>query len=184
MIRRKVSTHFKISLIANLKILEDEQEEENHEDAHDTLRRMNFYARYAMEPHSRYTNWDTQKRIAEIRKHLKDETKERAFKNFSLDRYMREHVYMVSDNSPTVDVTITFDKDFLETVLTQLTLKQIVEPLERDEKKLQTIMTVQDNDGLYQWLMRYSDKVTVLAPQKVRDELRKRLHTALTKLKR
>lgn len=177
-------THFKISLIANLKILEDEQEEENHEDAHDTLRRMNFYARYAMEPHSRYTNWDTQKRIAEIRKHLKDETKERAFKNFSLDRYMREHVYMVSDNSPTVDVTITFDKDFLETVLTQLTLKQIVEPLERDEKKLQTIMTVQDNDGLYQWLMRYSDKVTVLAPQKVRDELRKRLHTALTKLKR
>ena len=175
-------THFKISLIANLKILEEEEEQGNEEQ--NTLKRMDFYARYAMEPHTRYTNRATQERIAEIQKLLKDDNEERKFKNFSLDRYMREHIYMVSDNSPTVDVTITFDKDFLETVLTQLTLKQIVEPLPRDEKKLQTTMTVQDNDGLYQWLMRYSEKVTVLGPQKVRDELRKRLHKALTNLKR
>lgn len=173
-------THFKISLIANLRILEEEEEQEKS----NTLLRMDFYARYAMEPHTRYTNWATQGRLAEIRKNLDDNKKARAFKNFSLDRYMREHVYLVSDNSPMVDVTITFDKDFLETLLTQLTLKQIVEPLPRDDKKLQTIMTVQDNDGLYQWLMRYSDKVTVLSPQKVRDELRKRLHKALTNLKR
>lgn len=179
-------THFKISLITNLKILEEEKKKEKKEleEEHDTLRRMDFYARYAMEPHSRYTNWATQERIVEIQKLLKDDNEEREFKNFSLDRYMREHVYMVSDNAPMVDVTITFDKDFLETVLTQLTLRQIVEPLPRDDKKLQTIMTVQDNDGLYQWLMRYSDKVTVLGPQKVRDELRKRLHKALTNLKR
>ena len=97
---------------------------------------------------------------------------------------MREHIYMVTDTSPTVDVTIEFEKDFLETVLTQLTFKQIVEPSANDVEKFQTIMTVQDNDGLYQWLMRYSDKVTVLGPKEVRDKLRKRLNQALANLKR
>ena len=43
-------------------------------------------------------------------------------------------------------------------------------------------MTVQDNDGLYQWLMRYSDKVTVIEPECVCNELRKRLNKALKNL--
>ena len=168
-------THFKVALITNLKILEEDTE---------TLKRMGFYARYAMEPHTRYTDWATRSRLAEIKKLLDRDTQGTRFKNFSLDRYMREHIYMVTDTSPTVDVTIEFEKDFLETVLTQLTFKQIVEPSANDVEKFQTIMTVQDNDGLYQWLMRYSDKVTVLGPKEVRDKLRKRLNQALANLKR
>ena len=164
-------THFKISLIANLKILEDDIEK---------LRRMDFYARYAMEPHPFYTDSATRDRLREIEKELKED--ERSFKNFSLDRYMREHIYMTTNNAPTVDVMIEFDEDFLETVLTQLTLKQKIEPPANNDKKWRTIMTVQDNDGLYQWLMRYSDKVTVLSPQKVKDKLRKKLEKALKNL--
>ena len=165
-------THFKISLIANLKILEDDIKK---------LRRLDFYARYAMEPHPFYTDSATRDRLSEIENKLKDD--ESSFKNFSLDRYMREHIYMVTNNASTVDVTIEFDEDFLETILTQLTLKQKFEPPANNDKKYRTIMTVQDNDGLYQWLMRYSDKVTVLSPQKVKDKLRKKLEQALENLR-
>lgn len=164
-------THFKISLIANLKILEDNAEK---------LRQMNFYARYAMEPNPLYTDKATRKRLRKIEEKLKGD--ESSFKNFSLDRYMREHIYMATNSAPTVDVMIEFDEDFVETVLTQLTLKQKIEPPANNDKKWRTIMTVQDNDGLYQWLMRYSDKVTVLSPQKVKDKLRKKFETALKNL--
>lgn len=164
-------THFKISLIANLKILEDDIEK---------LRRLDFYARYAMESHPFYTDSATRDRLREIEEKLQEDTKE--FKNFSLDRYMREHIYMVTNNAPTVDVTIEFDEDFVETILTQLTLKQRVDPPVNDDKKWRTTMTVQDNEGLYQCLMRYSDNVTVLSPQKVKDKLRKKLEKALKDL--
>ena len=164
-------THFKISLIANLKILEDDIEK---------LRQMNFYARYAMEPHPIYTDSATRNRLREIEEKLKGD--ERSFKNFSLDRYMREHIYMVTNNAPTVDVMIEFDEDFLETVLTQLTLKQKIAPPVNNDKKYRTMITVQDNNGLYQWLMRYSDKITVLSPQKVKDKLRKKFEKALENL--
>ena len=164
-------THFKVSLITNLKILEENTE---------TLRRIDFYARYAMESHPYYTDNATRARLDEIEHSLK--LNETSFKNFSLDRYMREHIYMVTNTSPTVDVTIEFDKNFLETILTQLTLKQIVRPSANNNEKFQTIMTVQDNDGLYQWLMRYSDKVTVISPLKIKKKLRERLMAALKKL--
>lgn len=164
-------THFKISLIANLKILEDDIEK---------LRRLDFYARYAMEPHPYYTDNATRHRLSKIEEELKKD--ERSFKNFSLDRYMREHIYMVTNNAPTVDVTIEFGEDFVETILTQLTLKQKIEPPANNDKKWRTIMTVQDNDGLYQWLMRYSNEITVLDPQKVKDKLRKNFEKALENL--
>ena len=119
-------THFKISLITNLKILEEETE---------TLRRMNFYARYAMEPHTLYTDSDTRNRLAEIRNLLGKDTQGTNFKNFSLDRCIHEHIYMATNIAPTVDVRIELDEDFLETVLTQLTLKQIVEKSLINDKK-------------------------------------------------
>ena len=166
-------THFKISLIANLKILEDDIEK---------LRRMDFYARYAMESHPFYTDSATRDRLREIEKSLQKNTLDSSLKNFSLDRYMREHIYMVTNNAPTVDVMIEFNEDFVETILSQLTLKQKIQPPVNNDKKWWTIMTVQDNDGLYQWLMRYSDKVTVLGPQKVKNKLRKKLEQALENL--
>ncbi len=166
-------SHFKISLIANLKILDEKIT---------PLRKIDFYARYAMEPHSYYTDSATRERLAEIENILQSDTRETTFKNFSLDRYMREHIYMVTNDSPTVDVTIEFDKDFLETIFTQLTSKQKVTPSANNKGKWQTIMTVQDNDGLYQWLLRYSDKVKVISPKKIRDKLRQRLNAALDNL--
>lgn len=166
-------SHFKISLIKNLKILDETVT---------PLRKINLYARYAMEPHPYYTDFATRARLAEIESILQSDTRETRFKNFSLDRYMREHIYMVVNNSPTVDVTIEFDKDFLETIFTQLTTKQIVNPSANGNGKWQTIMTVQDNDGLYQWLLRYSDKVKVISPKKVIDKLRQRLNAALDNL--
>lgn len=169
----KQLTHFKVSLITNLQILDKDCER---------LREMDFYARYAMEPHPYYTDRATRERLEEISTILQRDTQENSFKNFSLDRYMREHIYMSTNAAPTVDVTIEFDKDFLETLLTQLTMKQNVRISPNDNGKYQTIMTVQDNDGLYQWLMRYSDKVTVISPLKVRQNLRNRLTAALEKL--
>lgn len=166
-------SHFKISLIANLKILDEKIM---------PLRKIDFYARYAMEPHPYYTDSATRDRLDEIENILQSDKRETTFKNFSLDRYMREHIYMVTNNLPTVDVTIEFDKDFLETIFTQLTSKQKVTPSANDNGKWQTIMTVQDNDGLYQWLLRYSDKVKVISPKKIRDKLRQRLNSALDNL--
>lgn len=166
-------THFKISLIANLKILEDNIK---------NLKRMNFYARYAMESHPYYTDSVTKERLWEIGNILQSDIEENSFKNFSLDRYMREHIYMTTNSASTVDVTIAFDEDFLETILTQLALKQKVEPPANNDKRYRTIMTVQDNDGLYQWLMRYSDKVTVLGPKKIKEKLRKKFEKALENL--
>ena len=70
----------------------------------------------------------------------------------------------------------------METIFTQLTSKQKVTPSANNKGKWQTIMTVQDNDGLYQWLLRYSDKVKVISPKKIRDKLRQRLNAALDNL--
>ena len=168
-------THFKIALIENLKILDEDNE---------PLRKIDFYARYAMESHPYYTDQATKERLAEIENILQEDTRDAQFKNFSLDRYMREHIYMISNNAPTVDVTIEFDNDFLETIFTQLTFKQKVAPSATNNGKWQTIMTVQVNDGLYQWLMRYSDKVKVLGPKKIRNKLRKKFEVALSKLNR
>lgn len=166
-------THFKISLITNLKISESKSA---------TMRWLNFYARYAMESHPYYTDSATRRRLREIQYIIQED--KNSFQQFSLDRYMREHIYMVTSRDPIIDATIEFDKDFLDTVLTQLTLKQKVEPSPNNDQKFRTIMTVQDNDGLYQWLMRYSDKVTVIAPEKVKQKLRKRLEIALANLGR
>ena len=166
-------THFKISLIENLKVLEDDIE---------SLRKIGSYARYVMETHPFYTRNAIGRRLREITCFLRADTREISFKNFSLDRYMREHIYMTTNDAPMVDVTIEFEEDFLETMLTQLTLKQRVEPPANNDKKFKTIMTVQDNDGLYQWLMRYCDKVTVLGPKQVKEKLREKFETALKNL--
>lgn len=80
-------THFKIALIENLKILDEDNE---------PLRKIDFYARYAMESHPSYTDGATKERLAEIENILQEDTLDAEFKNFSLDRYMREHIYMIS----------------------------------------------------------------------------------------
>lgn len=100
---------------------------------------------------------------------------------------MREHIYMEANQSPVVAVTIYFKEEFLDKFLTQFTLEQKFEIIpnrkENDEFKYQSRIIVQENDGLYRWLMQYSDQVKVIRPLEIREELGYRYKKALADLK-
>lgn len=178
-------SHFKVSLIGDLKILDEDRE---------PLTKINEFARYAIPSQASYAEHVTKERIAKINDMIEDSemngTEYAELQKFSLDRYMREHVYMSSSPSATIDVRITFPEDFIDTVVTQFNLQQKIDIFQKSnfktskEKFYQTLITVQENEGLYQWLMKYADKVTVVSPNKVRDELRKRFANALRNLER
>ena len=178
--------HFKVSLMTEVKIIED-----NSTPLIQTLE----IARYLFPSQSLYAraffDGEIEEKLNEIRgKMLREFIFGRASeetKKYSLDRYMREHIYMEANQSPVVAVTIYFKEEFLDKFLTQFTLEQKFEIIpnrkENDEFKYQSRIIVQENDGLYRWLMQYSDQVKVIRPLKIREELGYRYKKALADLK-
>lgn len=106
--------------------------------------------------------------------------------DFPLDRYIREHLYMSSSDTLPIEIEIYFRADVKAMILTRFGLiEENICPVDETwdgQKVFSTIITAQENDGLYQWLMQFGDKVKVIAPKTVRDNLRQRFHKALNLL--
>lgn len=108
--------------------------------------------------------------------------------DFPLDRYIREHLYMSSSDTDTlpIEIEIYFRADVKAMILTRFGLiEENICPSDETwngQKVFSTIITAQENDGLYQWLMQFGDRVKVIAPKTIRDNLRQRFHKALNLL--
>ena len=108
--------------------------------------------------------------------------------DFPLDRYIREHLYMSSSDTDTfpIEIEIYFRADVKAMILTRFGLieENICPAYETwdGQKVFSTTITAQENEGLYQWLMQFGDRVKVIAPKTVRDNLRQRFHKALNLL--
>ena len=106
---------------------------------------------------------------------------------FSLDRYMRENVFMFHDDSPVVDVRLYFKEDFTQTLMAQFNLDRNTIKLyptgrtfPNGEPIISAIITVQANEGFYMWLMQQGNKVTVAEPESVRQKLKQKYLDALS----
>lgn len=106
--------------------------------------------------------------------------------DFPLDRYIREHIYMSASDMLPIEIEIYFRADVKAMILTRFGLIEedicTVDGNWDGQKVFSTIITAQENEGLYQWLMQFRDKVTVISPKNIRDNLRQRLYKALNLL--
>ena len=96
---------------------------------------------------------------------------------FPLDKYTCEHVYMSDGNTAPIDITIRFRTDFKDTVLTRFGTD--LEICAAEDDYCNATITAQENDGLYQWLMQFGDKICVVSPDNVREKLKQKLLAAL-----
>lgn len=178
--------HFKVSLMENLQIIEDEilPVTQTVEFGRYFLPSFKLYAR-PLPNDALDDEIEKFSRMMMFAYLTGNESEE--IQKFSLDRYMREHIYMEVNEEPIIEVTIYFKENFLDEFLTQFTLEQKFEIIpnrkENDEFKYQSRIIVQDNDGLYRWLMKYSDQVKVIRPLEIREELGYRYKKALADLK-
>ncbi|MCR5834332.1 MAG: WYL domain-containing protein [Selenomonadaceae bacterium] len=105
---------------------------------------------------------------------------------FPLDRYIREHIYMASSETLPIEIEIYFRADMKDKILTQFGLIEenicFAEENWDGQKVFSTTITAQENDGLYQWLMQFGDRVKVISPKIVRDNLKQRFCKALNLL--
>ena len=105
--------------------------------------------------------------------------------NFPLNRYVAEHVFMADGDIAPTKITLQFSGDFKNEILARFgTSEKILQPRLVDaEQKIYTVtVTAQENDGLYRWLMQFADRVKVVKPKDIRNELRYRLNYALEML--
>ena len=174
--------HFKISLIEDLKILDERVE---------PLMTHSEYARYTPGVNRFYRSlgdeyvWTLEDIRGLVTRYVNGELLKyedlKKIKRFSLDRYMRDHIYMEQNNTPVISIAILFKEDFLDKFLTQFGSNQEFRQAKKEDEYL-SIITVQENDGLYRWLMQYFDQVKVIRPLKIREELRFRYEEALENL--
>ena len=172
-------SHFKVSLIADLFQLAHE--------ASQSIEDMNEYKRYSIErtiPEYMATKeYSKQAATPEEKKRISNRA---ALLKFSLDRYMRENLFMFHNNTAPIDMRFFFRESFLGPFMAQFNLdKSIlhVYPTNRKfpdgETALNAYVTVQENEGLYRWLMMQGDNVIVVEPASVRAELKERLRKSL-----
>lgn len=72
----------------------------------------------------------------------------------------------------TSEIEILFCEDLKEIILIRfgLNLKIIMtSEFLQNQKVFRAILTVQENDGLYQFLMQFGDKIKIISPEKIRD---------------
>ena len=100
-------------------------------------------------------------------------------KNFSLSKNIGKQV----------ELKINFPESFIERVIERfkgLKFSPIVangrKTDDRKEYLFRTTIYVGEDDGLYQWLRQHCDKVNVIAPNNVKENLRKQFSRALTNL--
>ena len=172
-------SHFKVSLIADQFQLTY--------DAALSISEMEEYKRYSLKrtiPEYKAVNEYKKKASTKEEKQLISNRS--ALVTFSLDRYMRENIFMFHNDTAPIDMRFFFRESFQGQFLAQFNLDSNmlhVYPTNRTfpdgETALNAYVTVQENEGLYRWLMLQGDNVIVVEPASVRAELKKRMQTAL-----
>ena len=124
--------------------------------------------------------------ITEIQRYLKKTDSNPIFSWF---QYQAEHFNMTTDNAKMLTFTVYFKKEFLPEFRARFgdEFKHSPAPVsnrsETDKMDFQAILTLPETEGLYQLLMQYSNELTVVSPQSVRDNLIERYQKALCNLK-
>ena len=163
-------SHFKISRIADKPRILDEPTL--------SIEEMMEYPRYAA-PGNQYTGKKaTPRQNADQRKN--------ALTQFSLDRYMRESLFMFRDDSPIVELKLRVREKDIGALLQQFDLDRnalkaypLQKRTESDGLWYSAVLSVQENEGLYMWLMMQANNVIVIEPESVRQKLKTRLESAL-----
>lgn len=113
-----------------------------------------------------------------------------ALARFSLDRYMRESLFMFRDDSPVIDVRLRVRENHIGALLQQFDLDRNVlkayplqKKTENDGLWYSAVFSVQENEGLYMWLMLQANNVIVIEPESVREKLKARLEAALQSIR-
>ena len=123
--------------------------------------------------------------ITEIAQYLKFDTASNPI--FSWIRYQNQHFNMTTDNSKNLTFTVYFKKEFLPEFISLFGDRFKHEPVpkrsETDEWDFQAKLNLPETEGLYQLLMQYSNELTVVSPNPVRDNLIERYQKALRNLK-
>ena len=191
-------SNFKISLIAKLPKNEREEKENDDSDwgiiitdkSSVPINKMSEYYRYYMRATTpEFAAAAVKEKIIESGEMFRLKW-ESMLSRFSVDRYMRENVYMYHDTSEIIDIKLRFPESFIGQLLSRFNLNpRIIRAnptgtlTSNGEPCYNAIITVQENDGLYLWLMQVSNCVTVLEPNHVRSKLKHRLQAALDSIK-
>ena len=176
---KKHLTHFKVSLISSKIFVTNEQ--------CCSIAEMEEYPRYNMRRTiPEFVAVLERKNAVASDEEAECIDKRAALVKFSLDRYMRENLFMFHNDSPLVDVRLYFRKDFIGTLMEQFNLDRRIIKLYPTGRTfsdgapiISAIITVQDNEGLYMWLMQQGNNVTVAEPAGVRSKLKQRYLDAL-----
>ena len=170
-------THFKVSLIENLKIIEEKAR---------PIREITDYIFYelgeekflSMKPYE----------VEEYREDLK-QSRERdrggVTIKFPLDRYLQEHVYLSDGEDVPRKIEILFSEDIKDKILTRFGLNLKITPTGEswtNQKVFRATLTAQINEGLYQFFMQFGDKIKIISPAKIREELKRKFLSALKML--
>jgi len=169
----KTFTHFKVSRIANdIKALKESSVE--------SIALMDEYKDYYI---SKKVNGVKIEEDVDFNKLPHD----KAMKRFALDRYMREHLWMFHSLSSPVNLRLYFTEDSVRLIQMRfdldsrvLKLNPISNRYTKDGKQLYSAeIRVQENEGLYVWLMQMGSRVFVKEPASIREKLKRRLQDAL-----
>ena len=114
-----------------------------------------------------------------------------ALKEFVLDRYLRENLYMRHNDIPPVAVTLWFRESAIGEVRSRFAIdRRRIRPCQvsaaafsDDEAVLSANVVLQPNDGMYMWLMEHTDEILVVKPDEVREEMKRRLEVPLKGLR-
>ena len=80
------------------------------------------------------------------------------------------------DTSP-IEIVITFRGALKDDIVTRFGTEVNIYKI--DDDYYSATITAQENDGLYQWLMQFGDRIRVVSPENVREKLKQRLLDAL-----
>ncbi len=160
----KKLTHFKVSRIVNdIKILFNENAEPI-----EATNEYKYYLNVESDTNNETLSFDE------------------ALKRFPLDRYLREHLLMFNNGTLPISLCLYFTEESIRLILMRFNLNKgalKLVPINRytkDGRKLyRAIIQVQENEGLYVWLMQMGDRIYVKEPTSIRDKLRKRLQDTL-----
>ena len=140
-------SHFNIALISdNVQILTEENT---------SITKIQEYPRYFLG--STYSAKESERMLKRLQEEAPFNTlkQDEALNRFSLDRYMRENIFMIHDDSKLIDLKIYFREEFIGTLLTQFNLNRFKirafftgEYFDDGTKIFSAVITVQENDSL------------------------------------
>ena len=187
-----ILSHFRISLMTGLI---DRDEENTPIGIAISIGKMLEFERYvAISTQPGGKKWwmntkENKKREQEGKKYIMHS--DVALKEFVLDRYLRENLYMKHNDIPPVTVTLWFRESAIGEVRSRFAIdRRRIRPCQvaaavfsDDEAVLSAEVVLQPNDGMYMWLMEHADEILVVKPDKVREEMKRRLEVALKGLR-